>query len=352
MEEVNIKNVLKYIQYVLRVNNIRMSEEQIYDANQYILPFLKNEDLFSDKKHKIPYLKDEKMAIFEKKKLFSLIHRYYSYHQNTLSLYEKLKDKNYPFGFSEGNCHFYALNQQLSSKFGEEEYIQLLLNHDDVVRRFYYSFLDLSSEEKEEVAFDFSEILRKSPSILHVTDKESIQANLLTARNIRYFGKDFLIHSTQSQRNFLNTITYKIHSDDANHIKELLEKYPGYHGKLLLNGHTFENFSLDEIGTMSRKDEHLYTLSLKNHVFDRMKQLLDEDVSFNCPDSFIRYEIFQAIDNETILGLTDEGKMELANLKIKQIDNVWVIPIRQIHKILFRDKLRKNKESLVQKIHR
>ena len=66
---------------------------------------------------------------------------------------------------------------------------------------------------------------------------------------------------------------------------------------------------------------------------------------FNCPNGFIRPEIFKVLSDEEIIGLTNEGINEILSIKIPEIDNVLVMPVKKIRKVLANDEKRKNKEG-------
>ena len=93
----------------------------------------------------------------------------------------------------------------------------------------------------------------------------------------------------------------------------------------------------------------LYEVAIKNKVFDRVKALLEEDPSFDCPSRFIRYEIFKVLDNETILGLSEDAILEICDIKLIELDDVYVFPVKKISKIVFKDKIKRKIEGIHRK---
>jgi len=111
----------------------------------------------------------------------------------------------------------------------------------------------------------------------------------------------------------------------------------------------FDKFTVDELGVMSYKDIQLYQAADKVGVIDRMKQLLKLNPDFTCPIEFIRYEIFKVLDNETILGLSEEVMEEIASIKFVESKDVFVFPVKKINHIIMKHNIKEKIEGIIHK---
>ena len=68
---------------------------------------------------------------------------------------------------------------------------------------------------------------------------------------------------------------------------------------------------------------------------------------FACPIDFIRPEIFKVLSDEEIVSLTKDGINEILSIKIPEIDNVLVMPVKKIRKVLAHDEKRKNNDESI-----
>ena len=340
-----IEEIKEDIQRIIRMNNQRLTDEQIEAANKEIDSFLRENLILDENESKvIKYNRPLKNII---KDIIPYVLHYYAFTQGNLELKTKLEDAGYVFSGANIKVNLYALDKNLSSKFEEDEYIQLLINQNKIIERFYDSLRFIKGEEREKYLSDFAYILHINPTIAIVKDDDShgfnTFQNLLTEKNLKYFGKDFILNSTESQKKVINSLYFYLDDYHFAKIKSLLQAYPNLVPNIELNGKVLDAFSIEEIGNMSSKDANLYKIAIEKSLVDRMKELLEADPMFDCPRNFISTEIFKALDNETILGLTNIGKTEIGNIKIPKADNVIIIPVRKINRAVFRDKMRKKK---------
>ena len=109
-------------------------------------------------------------------------------------------------------------------------------------------------------------------------------------------------------------------------------------------------FTVDEIVQMSEKDQDLYLYAIRRKCVPRMREILALNPDFTCPEGFIREGILRSLSNDTILELTEEGKREIAEIVLHDLDDTVVFPIQKINKILFHDQIRKMKQKIKEKI--
>ena len=193
---------------------------------------------------------------------------------------------------------------------------------------------------------EFSDIVNRDQTTLKVGySDENSNCNFLVKRNIELFGKDFLLKISNSQREMINNMNVSLREEEISKIKELFTKYPDYSGGIDLSSDLLKYLSIEEISSLCLKDSILYEASLEVGLLDRIKRIIEMNPDFNCPNGFIRPEIFKVLSDEEIIGLTNEGINEILSIKIPEIDNVLVMPVKKIRKVLANDEKRKNKEG-------
>ncbi len=277
-----------------------------------------------------------------------LVLRYFAMINDNLSLLEKLKGKNFDFLVNYYNFKLYALDRDFSSKFNEEKYIDLLLNQEEVMRRFYGTIRKLPIDEKKEMISTFSEIMQVNSNL--TKDPKSVDnhllVNLMSYTNLKYFGKEFILKSTIYQRRILNSLDNFLSDDDYIKIKELLEKYPRLEPKIPLNSEVINLFTFEELNSMSHKDSVLYMQVMENGFLSRVREILHLCPSFSCPLDFLKPEILKVLSNEIIVSLSDEAKLEISRIPIPYINGVYVMPVKKINKVVSKDcKMRKKEEK-------
>ncbi len=339
--------ILETIHYIIKINNQEVPEEKQERIDKLIRQEL--EDYFDHEEENARLLKGGKPGNVTSREIVPFVTKYFAISQDNLDLLRKLEANEFNFNGADGVVNLYPLDKMLSSKFKEDYYVKLLSETPRIVSRFYNSLHFADDKEKEENIKDFAEILNKNPEVIkrpNVRKKsQSYYNNLLTKRNIEYFGKDFLINASPEQKEVIDGLNFVLAPQDFAKIKELLEKYPYFRKKIELDSVILSAFTVDEIANMSLKDAILYDTAKSAGVFERMRSLLKKNPSFDCPSDFIRVEIFKCLDDETILSLTREGKEEISKLKIPTPSNAVIFPYRKINKAVIKDRRRRKKEE-------
>lgn len=345
MEEIVKKNILDAIDYILKFQHQDISDEKRSKANEKIITYVEDNYDFSDVnfsviRHDIPLL-------LRDKRIYPIVIKYYAITQDNLDLLKKLEEEDFSFLGLHHVVKFFALDKQLTNKFKEKDFIKYIKKYDTVFEHFYGTLRGLDHKEREQYFKDFAEIIKSDPTTLKIGDNSSINCNFLTRRNIELFGKDYLINTSDKQRNLINTFSFHIDEDSIDKIKELIEKYPDINISFPLYNEMFNDFTIDELGNMSEKNSRIYEAAVKNHIVPRVKELLKERPDFDPPISFIRKEIFRVLDNDTILSLSDDAISEISSLRIPEMEKVLIFPVKKINKIVFMDKLKRKKEETI-----
>ena len=345
MKSIVIDNVLEAIHYTLNRNGFKFSDKQLARADDFIVSFIDDLDInereFDVKTPGIPKLVNDK-------RITPLIIKYYAFIEDNMTLYNELLEDKYLI--NEGTkIKYFALDKTLTKHFKKNEYKNILFKYEDVISSFYYSIRGLSQEEKDKIAKEFSDIVHIDHTTLDVGRDRYDGINhygFLTKKNIELFGKDFLLKLNKNQRKIINDIRFNFTENDALKIKDLVTKYPDYEGAVSLDSNLLRLFTIDEINSMSVKDYILYDLAIRNNVFLRMKEILKIDPSFDCPKMFIKEEIFRVLNNKEIVELSDDAKDKISKIRIPEIDNVLVMPVRKINGIVLLDKASRKIDSI------
>lgn len=348
MEEIVKENVLDAIHHILKNQRQYMDEEKMKKADELIVPYIEENfeyrvDEFKVKRFGPPVLSNDR-------RIFPILIRYYAIMQDNLSLLSKLEDENFSFIGNQHAIKLFTLDKQLSSKFKEIDYIHYLIKYGDSIEHFYNTLRGLNQREREKVLKEFAEIVKSDPTTLNVGKDEDKNNNFLTRRNIELFGKEFLLNLSDKQRNLINSFYFQVDEKNISKIKELVTKYPDFTLSIPLYSDVFKILTVDELGTMSEKDRVLYDLAAKANLLVRMKKILDMKPDFDCPKGFIKYEIFKVLSNEEILDLSYEVMEEIGNLKIVELNNAYVFPVKKINSIIYKDKFKKRKDEIIERI--
>lgn len=341
MEQVIVKNILDLIYEMLNIKHLNLTEEQIKKANQEIVPFIEELSI-DDREFRIK--QRHSSSLLNDKRIKDLAVLYYATAQDNVSLYNELVKEKYHFPVNNLYKNLFPLDKTLSSKFNSNEYVDYLLKYSKVFKSFYYSLPNDDMERRDKIIQDFADIIHKDSTLLSIDNDEDIDGNysrILNARNIEFFGKDFLINTNYCQRKILNNLFIGFNDEQLKKVKDLLEKYPNISIDYSLDPQKLSFFTVDELAGISLKDMNLYERAFPKNLEDRIKEILELDPSFDCPVGFIRKEIFEVLDNSTIVGLTSKGMEEISEIEIPDIDNVVVYPVRKINRIVMNDNIRK-----------
>ena len=347
MEERAIKNVLDAIHYLIEVRHIHISDEELKRLDDEIIPYIKDNFEYDEKEfrviqHGVPKLANDSRVI-------PIAIRYFAIHECNLELLKKLGEAGYDFLNDKRAIKFYALDKQMSSKFKERDYIRYLMKHDKVFEHFERTLIGLNRHDREKYIKEFAEMVKSDVTVLNIGSGKHENCNFLTRKNLELFGKDFLLSLNEKQRNLINSFYFQIDKEDAEKLKELVIKYPDFKMIIPLYSSVLNAFTIDELATMPYEHVKLYEVAMRNDLIDRMKNILKMNPAFTCPLSFIRYEIFKVLDDETILKLSDKAIDEIASLRFVESKKVYVFPVKKINKIVAKDIPKKKKEGIFKK---
>ena len=346
MSKLVIGKILEAIHFIIKQNGFEITEKQMSKADSEIIPYLLENLELEKSSVNVQHIGHPELST--DKRIYPAVMKYFSIVQDNASLYDELLEEGYEFIERYTSFKFYSLDRSFTSKFKKNEFKKLILKNDEAIRAFYNSLRGLDKGEKEYYYKEFSNIIHKDASVLRVgyNSRGYSSYNYLTQRNIEYFGSEYLVNAKENARNVINSIHCKIDEEKVEYIKELLDKYPDYKNIISLDSKVINSFTIDELSKMSYKDSKLYQAALKYDLASRVKEILKVNPAFDCPENFIRIEIFKVLSNEEILELSPMAIDKISKIKIKEIDNVIVMPVKEINKVVMLDKAKKKVDNI------
>ena len=329
------------LHFLLRTNNIHLTEEQIKDADEEIIKIIIENGVLDE----IPEREtafDELLKVSDKF-VAPFVFYYYAYTQGNLTLLKKLNHLHYSFHDKMYSYKMFPLDREYSEHFEEDEYIRLLLRNNIVMRNFDASLLNTRGQEKKEYKKRFVDILKKNPEVAHDSrDGNRVYKYYLLKSNMDIFGDEFLLNATDDQKYIIDKIRFKLTDLTEHRLKTYLEKYPDVVPLIELTPQTLQFFTIDELANLSEKDAKLYECAFRKEVPNRIKHILSLDPNFFCEADLIDPDILDFIDDEDLLNLTSIGRKELIELSLSSHPK-RPLPERKVNGIIFRDNRRKRK---------
>ena len=347
MNNDEIRRVKEAVYVLLRLNNHQLTDEQKEKYDSKLEEIIKEDFEYDEADFRVISGESSLGKIGDKCLPIAL--KLYAIVEDNLETKEDLEKAGFLFYTSGSKMNLFALEKKLSSRFSREEYVRLMTEQIHVVKRFYNSLHFYNEEEQEQLLNDFAEILHNNIEYaLYPNAKETgfnTYNNILTARNMTAFGKEFLMGLNDQQKTVIDSLNFRLEEEHLKKIKELLTKYPHKVFNIELRGSILDNFTVDEIGNMSLKDIELYDWAMKESCLEKMKEVLKINPSFDCPKKFVIIEIFRTLDAETIAGLTRAGIEEICEIKIPKSSQAVIFPVRKINRAVARDNKRKEKDD-------
>lgn len=338
LNELEEKEIIEGLHNSLSNSNIVLKEEPRKLADEKMTKILEDgliqELLEKYKKDKTKKKKpiDENKAFEEIE--FIILKFYYAIYNNNVELYRKFATDKVSLGESIENNKLYLLNKELTDIFkNNKEYYDFIKKYDPAIKRFYVSIGNKDTELRDKRIKTFTNIIKKDKNYLgrKTKDHPPIYMNLLTERNIRVFGEDFLKNVTYRQKEVINSINYKMADEDLEKVKYLIKKYPNYEIKTKLTAKYLNSFTIDEIANMSEKHTIMFTKAAEEGIIPQLMEVIKINEKFECPPGMINEPIFTLLDSETISMLSDSAKVQLS--KLKKMDTI----AKDIRKIVNKD---------------
>lgn len=283
---------------------------------------------------------------------FVLLKFYYAIYNDNVELYKKIVDKNISLGKSVYENRLYLLNKELRDIFkNDKEYFEFISINNPAIKRFYSSIGNQDSEERDGYIESFCKIIKGDKRYLSRKKNEypGIFMNVLTDRNLRVFGEEFLKNATNKQKEVINTFIYNISDEDLVKVGELIKKYPQYKVHCKLETEFIREFTIDELGEMNLRQTIIYNKAAKQGILPLLKEAIKLKPNFDCPDHFIDKDVFETIPVDTIVLLSYNAMTDITKVKHNERykKNVNKIVRKDLYKLkdIVKKKLEKKKNN-------
>lgn len=351
INELEEKKIIDELHNTLINSNIVLKEEPRKLADEKMTKILED-GLIQELLEKYKKDQTKKKKTFDENKAFEeiefiILKFYYAIYNNNVDLYGKIANDKISLGKSMEDNKLYLLNKELTSIFkNDKEYYDFIKKYDPAIKRFYVSIGNKDTELRDKRIKTFTNIIKKDNNYLGRKSKDTppIYMNLLTERNIRVFGEDFLKNATYRQKEVINSINYKMLDEDLEKVKYLIKKYPNYEIKTKLTDKYLNSFTIDEIATMNGKHTIMFTKAAEEGIIPQLMEVLKINEKFECPSSMINEPVFTLLDSETISMLSDNAKVQIS--KLQKMDTIG----KDIRKIVNKDLKKRTTSKKKQKV--
>lgn len=351
---ITIDDVLESIHSTIQCNNIKLDKETLDKTDEVFAKEIpKRIENINTKKRGV--YRDNISHYVNKDVFDNLVLDYFAYANDNVELLDALRKNKIRF-VSGSSMNLFVLDKNFSRHFKNSKFLELISNQCITLRNIFYDARSLTSEEKEKYLSECASILSSKPKLTidskdrNQFGEERILSRLLSYRNVKFFGINFIAASTIHQRRVLNDLGGNLDDEDLGRLLDIMKTHPSFETKIDLRSDVFKILSNEEIVNMSDKDAKIYDICfLKNLSFEdlcRVHHILQLNPDFVCDRSFIKHEIIKCIEDDSdIAFLSAEAKKKIGSIVPVISDNVYIYPYKKILKVVSRDKKRREKEE-------
>jgi len=351
-DEYYMSEVLDAVHSAIKLSGVEFDSSRCDEIDKEMEDYIKKSVNIITNKDKVKF-----KSTINRKILVPIVVRYYALYNDNLELLECLKNFNFDL---DCRINLFPLDRNLSSKFSLKKYVELLNSQEIIFRRFYGSLWGLDDNKKKQALNTFCELISKKNDIAldkkkDNDDEDKYLTRLLSVKNFEFFGKDFILNSSLSQRKVINSLDFHLKENYMAKVFELIKKYRNYYSNLNLCPEILDCLSIDEIASLSQKDVVLYNNVAKRNcgLVSKLHSVLEINPDFSCTFEFTKPEIFKSISAEDMAFLSNDAMIAIEKIRIPTVDNVIIMPIRKINRIIAKDNhLRKKLEAKEAKLHK
>lgn len=323
--ELEQEEIIDVLHKYLSRTNLLLKEEQRKVADEKMMLILKDGliqellEKYRNDGNKGENYFDENKALEEIE--FIILKFYYAIYNDNVEIYRKFLNDKISLGPSIYENRLYLLNKELTNIFkNDKEYFEFIRVFNPSIQRFYTSIGNKDTKERDEYIDAFVNIIKKDKRYLFrkKNDQPQIYLDLLTGRNIKVFGEDFLKNATYKQKEIINSFNYKMSDENLEKIKFLIKKYPNYQLVCSLNEKFIESFTIDEIGNMPPNQTMILNKAAQEGIISQALEIFKIKPDFNCPEKMVNEMAFSEIPADTLVLLSDSAKRDISKITKKE----------------------------------
>lgn len=283
----------------------------------------------------------------------TLAKQYAALYYDNVELLQRLIEENIPLNDSYW-INLQYLDSSVTSKFDQDEYIEMLRTHGNIFKNFVNSVKNLSEEEKEKYSERFARLMKIKYPMLRELSKEKNHyyydrfRDLFVKKNLDKFTDETYEKATPEQLDLINfasnqTFTYET-LDRINY----LMKYEGFSNQLYNYNLMRELYSEEELKDVTKNVSGL----LSKYADDEEKLQKAIELVRMRPDLAYKVEclrpyVFMEIDNYTLIEAFDYYKRYSVIVDYDRLGHISKLlkPIAAMKKLTDYYKLKENTEK-------
>lgn len=311
--ETYVRNTLNEIKSFIKtkINLEREQEEKTDEKMSLVLKELIdgnfkniNVDGYGNLIHTLLPLTDEK----ENNKIrCSLVLYYTALYFDNVKLLNRMLQEEVNFGDILNDLNLYVLDKDISSKFEENEYIEIVKDCIVVFNGFYQTTKDLSSEEREKYITRFVNILKARHKDLTPNGSSHDYYSLFDKKRLDIYEDDSYLNASKKQLNIIaNSNTCHIKNEDTIRRLNNLIQTTDFNHHYWNTDLMFSLFSDDELFNMD------YWVALYFEAFSDNRDMLNKAMDFynrikdeivDRRDIHCSSDTFMMVDNDVLVEI-------------------------------------------------
>jgi hypothetical protein len=214
---------------------------------------------------------------------------YFAIYNDNTQLLKELLEKNYNFIGDFGSVNYFVLDKRITSNFDKDKYFELLRKYNEIFDIFYSS--TLGDKNCLGVINSFCNIMNKKPEVvIPENEKDDIYSHLLTCGTLKVIGEDYILNSSDSEREIINALS---------------KSFPKFYKSPCIGLTPY--FSYDMLDYMSDEEIIDYNIESFKILLERLNEIKNINPDFDCRfrSGFINIHVFEAFTNEEIASMSN-----------------------------------------------
>jgi hypothetical protein len=248
-----------------------------------------------------------------------LILYYFAIYNDTVDLLRNLLKNDYNFIDYYGTINLFPLDKNISSRFSEEKYIELVKTYNYIFENFSNSLENGTDNNK--VLDTFAYIMSEKTDTIKTEVEDEVYENLLTAGILELFDYHYLTTASHEERRIINSVA---------------TVYPKFN--TTFHSGLIPSFSYESCDSMSKEEIKKTNFSTFKTLVDRLIEIKKINPDFTYLLGFIDIHIFNSLTNEEIASLSNVAVADIVEynytVKLSNIsEEEYVRHIRTIYKV-------------------
>lgn len=211
-------------------------------------------------------------------------------------------EEEVPLGKNSSELLLCALTADMSSLFGEDEYVRILKKSGHVFNSFYQSISEVEGKERKDYLKKFARILKKK-------DMEGVFSNILDKKVLDTYDDETYYAASTSQMNCVMCAVQDIEKEETRErVNNLLQNTDFCNAFGQSFDKMFDYFTDEDLLSISESDIAYYREVVESYpeYIDRIKKLLAEKPKLKECEFKLRPALLDVLNDEEVLNLNDK----------------------------------------------